>query len=46
MMKEFPSKSEFKDRTIGITSILGDGEVRSVSSITNGPVMVKCYLFV
>lgn len=37
MMKEFPSKSEFKDRAIGMTSILDQGETRSVRSLTNEP---------
>jgi len=46
MMKEFPSKSEFKDQAIGSTSILDDWEVLSVRSIINDLVMVKCYLFV
>lgn len=37
MMKEFPAKNEFKDRAIGMTSILDAANVRSVKSLTNEP---------
>jgi len=37
MMKEFPVKNEYKDRAIGMTSILDMVNVRSVKSLTNEP---------
>lgn len=37
MMREFPSKSEYKDRPIGMTSISDQVALRSVKSLTNEP---------